>query len=168
MSVYKRNFIMLTRNALYVPSMHHNILTPFIMRAGGVQVKGSPKINCDNPIVDNHSILLERNDLRIPLYLCGTCSYFNTRPPIPNELQDKDKIVSTPSTSDWNPHVPSFEKNERVLLNHDSKVTSKDRHLDNPMTSEAIPNEIFELASVSTADWDSAIDSNISSYFTHD
>ena len=73
------------------------------MRAGGVKVNDVPKIHCNNPSVDDHSISFENSDLRIPLHLNGTFSYFETRLPLESELYHKDKIFIMPDASDWNP-----------------------------------------------------------------
>jgi hypothetical protein len=40
----RRVYILLIRNALYVPSLDHNLLPPFMMREVGVIVKDTPKI----------------------------------------------------------------------------------------------------------------------------
>jgi hypothetical protein len=45
---YGRVYIMLIQNALYVPSMDHNLLPPFMMREAGVIVKDTPKIQLDS------------------------------------------------------------------------------------------------------------------------
>jgi hypothetical protein len=40
-----RVYILLIRNAFYVPSLDHNLLPPFMMREAGVIVKDTPKIH---------------------------------------------------------------------------------------------------------------------------
>ena len=39
-----------------MPSMDHNLIPPFIMRAGGVTVHDTAKNHCDNPTVNDHCI----------------------------------------------------------------------------------------------------------------
>ena len=100
-----------------MPSMDLNLIPPFIMRAGGVQVNEVPKIHCDDLTTNDHCISFKDIDLRIPLQLFGTFSYFHTHhKPMPQELFDKDKVFITPDASDWNPHCESFEPNERAIF----------------------------------------------------
>ena len=74
-------YVLVVRNALHVPSMDHNLIPPFIMRAGGVIVNDIPKIHCECPEVDDHFISFDHSDLRILLQLNGVFSYFHTRVP---------------------------------------------------------------------------------------
>ena len=67
-----QTFILIIRNALHIPSMSHNLIPPFIMRAGGVIVNDVPKIHCADPTVNDHCIRFTGSDLRIPLQLTGT------------------------------------------------------------------------------------------------
>ena len=74
--------------------MTHNLVLPFIMRAGGVKVSDIAKIHCEDPTVDNHCIIFgegNESDLRIPLKLHGTFSYFDTRVPTDEELYNCNK-----------------------------------------------------------------------------
>ena len=114
----KQTFILIVRNALYIKTMDHNLIPPLIMRTGGVTVNDVPKIHCDDPTRDDHCILFQDIELRIPLQLIGTFSYFHSRMPTATELYDCDKVFLTPDASDWNPHCLSFERNERSMLNY--------------------------------------------------
>eukprot|EP00957_Ditylum_brightwellii_P065696 4983211-Ditylum_brightwellii.AAC.1 len=42
-------YILLLRNALYVPSMDHNLIPPFMLRKAGITVNKTPKIHKENP-----------------------------------------------------------------------------------------------------------------------
>jgi hypothetical protein len=50
------SYILVIRNALHVWSMKNNLLPPFLLREAGLQVCDTPKIQVDNPSVDNHAI----------------------------------------------------------------------------------------------------------------
>ena len=63
---------------LHDPSIVHNLIPSFIMRAGAVIINDVPKIYCDDPIVDEHSIAFERSSLYILLWLNGVFSHFFT------------------------------------------------------------------------------------------
>jgi hypothetical protein len=61
--------ILLIQNALYVPSLDHNLLPPFMMREAGVIVKDNPKIQLDDPSEEDHALTLSKTDFRILLSL---------------------------------------------------------------------------------------------------
>ena len=161
----KETYILIVRNALYMPSMDLNLIPPFIMRAGGVQVNEVPKIHCDDPTSNDHCISFKDIDLRIPLQLFGTFSYFHTRKPMTQELHDKDKVFITPDASDWNPHCESFERNERAMLNYEGEMNDPIRRTNEPMQLSPDDSDIFELNSVSADSWNSHIDATISSAY---
>jgi hypothetical protein len=49
-------YVLVIRNALYVPAMKNNLLPPFMLREAGIKVHEQPKIHSENPTVDDHSI----------------------------------------------------------------------------------------------------------------
>ena len=61
--------VLVLRNALHVPSVDHNLIPPFTMRAGGITINDSLKIHCEDPIVDDHCVLFDQSHLRTPLQL---------------------------------------------------------------------------------------------------
>ena len=79
MTALTQAFSIVVRNGLHVPSIDHNLITPFIMRAGGIIVNDVPKIHCEDPTVDNHCVSFDHSDLWIPLQLNGVFSYFHSR-----------------------------------------------------------------------------------------
>ena len=50
------SYILLIRNALHVPSIFINTLSPFMLREVGIEVRERPKIQVKNPTVDDKSI----------------------------------------------------------------------------------------------------------------
>ena len=66
--------ILVIQNALYVPSMQHNLLPPFVLRKAGVKVNETPKIHVADPSKDDHAIIFPETGLRIPLQLWGVCA----------------------------------------------------------------------------------------------
>ena len=89
-------YVLVINNSLHVPSMGHNLIPPFVMRSGGVVVNDVPKLQCEDPAVDDHCISFDDSDLRIPLQLNGTFSYFHTRVPTERELHECEKVFLTP------------------------------------------------------------------------
>ena len=157
-----QTYILIARNALYIKSMQHNLLPPFIMRAGGVTVNDTAKIHCNDPSINDHCVSFPGSNLRIPLHLKGTFSYFHTRLPTVEELHGCDKCFITPDSSDWNPSCTSFENNERAMLTYDGELTSSHRRTSLPMEIEHEADELFEIAAVSLEAWDTHIDTSIS------
>jgi hypothetical protein len=87
-----RVYILLIRNALYVPSLDHNLLPPFMIREGGVIVKDTPKIQLDDPSAEDHAITFSQTDFRIPLSLWGVFSFFRTTKPTEYDLVEPDEV----------------------------------------------------------------------------
>ena len=161
-----RVYILIIRNGLHIPSLDHNLIPPFIMRAGGVIINDIPKIHCDNPSVLDHCITFHNSDLKIPLQLFGTFSYFHTRTPDPTELYSCDKLFITPDSSEWNPHCESYEKNERSMLNYEGEMNDTTRWTQHPMSIDE--DDIFDISTSTVSQWDSHVDSVISSAFVSD
>jgi hypothetical protein len=66
----------------------------------------------------SHSIFLPMIDLQIPLRLKGTTSYFVTRKPTANELEESYRnpfVVMTYEAPIWDPNDPQFDQDEEHL-----------------------------------------------------
>jgi len=148
-------YILLVRNALHIPSMDHNLVPPFILRAGGVKINDVPKIHCESPGVEDHCISFEGSDLRIPLQLNGIFSYFHSRIPTLKELHECEKIFLTPDSNDWNPHCSSYERNERAMLDYEGNMSEPDRRTSHRVVFEDedinMTDSSSEIASVNVA-----------------
>ena len=155
-------YILIVRNAVHIPLMNHNLLPPFILRQGGIIVNDTAKIHCSDPSTDDHCILFPHSDLRIPLKLNGIFSYFNSRKPLPSEVHEKDNMFINPDVAEWNPNCQYFEINEDAMTDHEGYITDMDRRANKHIQLLDDPDEIFDLESVTTTEWETAIDSNIS------
>ena len=71
-------YVLVIIKALYVPSINHNLLTSFIMRACGIAINDVQQIHCEDPAVNGHIISFEHSDLKITLQLNRVFSYFHT------------------------------------------------------------------------------------------
>ena len=112
-----KTYLLTVRNALYVPSMTHNLIPPFIMREAGLTVNDVPRIHTkvDELTNETHSIVAKESevgmDLRIPLRLDGIFSCFDTRKLTVQEVNDCEYIETLKLTSespDWDPYDPSY------------------------------------------------------------
>lgn len=122
-------YILVIRNALYVPAMSHNLLPPFMMREAGIDVRDTPKIQLVDPSVEDHAINFSETGFRIPLSLWGTFSYFPTTKPTLRDLDNpSDVYLLTPST--WNPHSDVYAQNEESMLDWEGNLKPvKDREV---------------------------------------
>ena len=163
-------YVLVLRNALHVTSMDHNLIPPFIMRAGSVTINDVPKMHCEDPIADDHSIFFEHSDPRIPLQLNSEFSYFHTREPTERQLHGCEKLFLTPYSSDWNPHCQSYERNEQSMLGFEGNISEPSRRSNNRVVLENENDDVMSelastMASVTTSDWKDNIDSNASTAF---
>ena len=100
-------YILVLRNALYVPAMDNHLIPPFIMREAGITVNATPKIHTDDPSVSDHCIIFKNNDFKIPMSLYGIFSYFKTTKPTLETLQESEDIyMLTPSV--WDPYNSAY------------------------------------------------------------
>eukprot|EP00957_Ditylum_brightwellii_P087708 6679127-Ditylum_brightwellii.AAC.1 len=99
-----KTYILSIRSALYVLSMDHYLIPPFVLREAGIRVNNTPKIQKVNPTVDDHAITSPEKGLRIPLGLWGVFSYFPISKPSIEEA-NKSESVYTLTPNRWNPHT---------------------------------------------------------------
>jgi hypothetical protein len=121
--------ILVIQNALYVPSMDHNLVPPFMMREAGVIVKDTPKIQLEDPTEEDHAITFPETGFRIPLSLWGVFSCFPTSKPTLQDLEDPSSVyMITPPK--WNPHSDAYAKNEELMLDWEGNMRPlKDREV---------------------------------------
>ena len=117
-----KTFLLLMRNALYVPELEINLLPPFIVKELGNQINECSKIQTSDPSIDHYSMYIPSCELRIPFKLLHTFSYFETRMPTAGELETCDKVFITPDFSTWNPYSNHYSINEQVMLDDDGNV----------------------------------------------
>ena len=57
-----KKYLMMIRNALYVPEMKECLLHPIMMRLVGIDVDECPKFLSKSPSILNHSVFVKRNN----------------------------------------------------------------------------------------------------------
>ena len=121
-----KSVMMVFRNALHVPAMEHHLVPPFILREAGIVVNEAPKIQVENPSIDDHSIYFPNDSSRIPLSLWGIFSYFPCRCPTNLELNECNNVqLMTPDGSRWNPHSDVYARNEENMLDWEGQLVEK-------------------------------------------
>ena len=73
-----QTYLLVIKNALYVPTMTSNLIPPFILREAGIQVRDTAKIHVDDPTISDHAITVPEEHLHIPLRLNGVFSFFHS------------------------------------------------------------------------------------------
>ena len=109
--------ILKIRRGLYVPSMTHNLLPPFMLREAGIHINEVPKIHVTSPTEEHHAITFQETNFE-PLH--GTFSYFPTSKPNTQELEEPEVHVLTPTTR--NPHSDAYVINEESMLDWEGNM----------------------------------------------
>ena len=65
-----------------------------------------------DPKENDHSIVFPAKSLCIPLQLHCIYSFFHTRMPKTQEIDECTKIIITPDSADWDPHTESYALNQ--------------------------------------------------------
>ena len=139
-SVSGESYILLLRNALSIPSMTNHLIPPFMMRLAGVEVDECPKFLAKSPTVNNHSLYIPNDDIRIPLMLEGTISYVPTREATRDELESLPILNLTPNTSTWDPHNAAYRDQEDNMLDYNGNIrpSSTPSYIVSKMSSDLI------------------------------
>ena len=133
--------ILIIRRGLYVPSMTHNLLPPFMLREAGIHVNEVPKIHVTSPTEEHHPITFQETNFRIPLTLHGTFSYFPTSKPSTQEFEEPEDVYILRPTS-WNPHSDAYAYviNEDSMLDWEGNMKHEKDH-EKRVVLEDIPSD---------------------------
>ena len=100
--------ILVINQAIHVPEMEHNLISPMQMRLNDVHVSECPKFLHPTPSDYTHAITLNQgndDEYIIPLQLRGVTSVFPTRKPSIEEVQQAERIYKlTADAPEWDPH----------------------------------------------------------------
>jgi hypothetical protein len=115
-------YILVFPQAIYMGDLlDYSLLCPNQLRHNNIIAEDVPCHLAPNPQTATHSIT-------ILLQLNGVVSYFVTRSPTSQELEDCAWIMMT-SDVEWDPHSDSFMLNERAVKAHNSFTHISDRSL---------------------------------------
>ena len=95
-------YLLVVRNALCVPTMEINLIPPFILREAGLILNDVPKIHCDEPSVEDHSLYDEESGLCIPSTLNGTFSALASKSLNKKEIESAEEYETVFLTPDSN------------------------------------------------------------------
>ena len=113
--------LLIVHQGLHVPTMSNSLIPPYQMRDNDLVVNECPKTQIDEPTINDHAIIIERDDssisFRIPLMLRGTISAIPVRRPTDEEFAnfELERFELTYETPEWDHVDPSREENETHL-----------------------------------------------------
>ena len=99
-------FLLVFNNALHVPSMSHNLISPFIMEEAGLEVDSKTKIHNAEVGIEGHSFYGLETDLRVLFKMRSIFSYFETGSLTADNIencQTYNTLYLCPNASIWNP-----------------------------------------------------------------
>ena len=103
-------YLLVVRNDLCVPTIETDLIHTFILREAGLVLNDTPKIHCDDPSIENHSLFDEETGTRILFTLNGTFSIFDSRSLTEDEIENAGNyptIFLTPDSDMWDPYDES-------------------------------------------------------------
>ena len=129
-----KQYMLVIRNALCVPSMSNNLIPPFNMRENGIVINECTKIHCEDPTREYHAIIFKGYDFHIPLQLHGILSYFITQKPDVESLEGAHEPLNnateiyTLTPTRWNPHTDIYTLNEESIIDCEGNIKDKSHH----------------------------------------
>ena len=117
--------IIVINQAVYVPTMDHNLISPIQVRMNDVKLDDKPRFLTEDATNESHAISCEDNTgtlINITLELKRVTSYFPTRKPTMNEFDNCPRIELTYLASEWDPHSTTFQEQEEALMDKKGKL----------------------------------------------
>jgi len=113
--------ILVVHQAIHIPHLSHNLLSPFQMRLNDVTVNDTPRLLTNNPTETTHTLSVPGgfgtgDEFVIPLDLFGVSSGFLTRKPTEKEYESCDRRYElTYESPEYDPSDPTFAKQEEAM-----------------------------------------------------
>jgi hypothetical protein len=123
-------YMLTIHQAILIPQMKANLLSPMQLRDNDLRVNGKPKYMALNPSDDHHAIIIpgkgdDASKLRIPLALKGVISYFPSSKPTKEEYESTDLDLCLElmyESPEWDPSSPMFGEQEAAMLDSNGKL----------------------------------------------
>ena len=119
-------FLLVIRNALYVPSINHNLLPPFVLREAGIECNNVTKIHCNPPTKDLHTIIDRESELHICLSIENTFSIFQSTKSTTDDVRDTGiPLVLISPEGSWDPSLSQYQQREQALIDYELLLVYK-------------------------------------------
>ena len=164
-------YILKVSNALYVKSMKHNLIPPFIMRETGLKGNDVPRIQTkvEDLMDETHCIVANEDDngadLKIPLKLDGIFSYFSTRKLTSDEINNckfMETVSLCPEGPDWDPYDSSYANQEDSMVDYKGNVIVSEPKKRKILDSR----DVFEI-SMSEERYEAAVSSIVAANYSN-
>jgi len=114
--------ILQIHQAIYIPSLDHNLLCPMQLRLNKIGVNEVPKFLSPNPTNKDHALVIPQVDgdsFTIPLMLEGVTSYFDSFKPTAAQYEAAvdgvDLHTLTYDSPEWDPSSTEFARQEDTM-----------------------------------------------------
>lgn len=125
-AVTGETIILVVNQAIYIPTISHNLLSTMQVRLNDVKIFDTPRFLTEHPNELTHTIVIPMADSDapyvIPLSLKGVSSSFPTRKPTQEEFDTLPHILLTSDEPEYDPHDPAFAENEEALTKYVSET----------------------------------------------
>jgi hypothetical protein len=139
--ILAQTFVLIIHQALYFgDQLFHNLISPFQCRLNEVTINERARVLTRQPTDDDHCILFDHAQVKIPLRLNGIVSYFPSRRPTLEEYHACRRLELTPDEPEWNPLDPMFQSHEHRMTGDDGNILRR----------ETLPLTACNIMSVST------------------
>ena len=114
--------ILVLHQAISIPHLDHNFVSPFQMRLNDVKVNDTPRFLTEKPSETTHTLIVPGafgtdDELVIPLGVFGVSSVFPTRKPTVQEYESCIRRYDlTYEAPDFDPSDPSFARAEEAMM----------------------------------------------------
>ena len=109
----------------------YNLIPPFILREAGLVLNDTPKIHCNVPSAEDHSLFDKETGPRITFALDGKFSVFKSRSLTDEEIknvEDFETVFLKPDSNKWDPYDKSYKHNEDSFMDHRGRMTPPPNH----------------------------------------
>jgi hypothetical protein len=122
-------YLLVMQNALMIPTLNHNLISPFLLREAGLYVEETPKHQVANPTADNHAIVDSETGMRNHLSLNGILLFFSTRALTLEEIENWGNypiVFNTHDSIAWDPYASHYAENEAAMLDSNGLIVEHD------------------------------------------
>ena len=131
---------LIIHQAAHVPDLDHHLLCPMQCRANDVTVNDCPRIHCQNPTEESHSVVAtDENGDRVilPFFLRGVTSHFNVESISKQEFERHlcPRIVLTNRDLTWDPSSTVYEDQENAMIDYKGEIIRPNTSARGPLMS---------------------------------
>jgi hypothetical protein len=123
-------YMLVIHQAILIPQLSANLLSPMQLRDNDIRVNDEPKFMVPNPTDDHNAIVVppqegEDEPFRIPLSLTGVTTYFPTTKPTRQQWESiplERQIELTYESPEWDPATDRFKDQEATMLDMSGRL----------------------------------------------